>query len=833
MNFRFTAILFGIVFVLGVVLLVMSFTGDDKPPTDALAEELIAIKPEEIDVVEFERDSGSKVKLVRESGGKRWNITEPFTAKAETASVDDLVKTLLKAKPTTYPGLSSDPAAHGLQPPGIRVTLRAGERSSTINFGDVTIGGNKAVVFVTTSARPKRPMAVPRGMVDALFREAGGSGKAGDLAKWANDFRVRSVFAADTRGGGDDVAAITLTYKNHTLALERGSGINGAWKFLVPQDWGYADPVGDPASAGFTGVSRLLGALTNMQALSPNDFVDNPTPQQLIDYGLNDNNPDRIKVELRNRDKETTIAFIGKKDVAAAPPTIPGAPPSGKWWVQVQGQAGVIRANASDISGLVSVIENPDPLRDRTLLTLDKSRIDGIDLANGAVKLRKIGTWKMYGNPAAGDPTAVVGADKILDVLTQPRTIKSFPAPNPANFEGGTTVRVWADGFESNADPKVEPKEKSKPVVLTFGKKEGDAINVRRVAQDEKTTDYFLLPEKVKIPNAIEPADVLTAMTKSRLDLLDPALKTFAGPNVSKLTVTGTANYELDRDEKPDSLTGLPAWRFAKPDDRKGQVADSTTVGDMITTLGTTTLVSRFIDENPDAGKLAEYGLGQIVGRAPMPGDPPAPRLKVVVGLRDSFDPADKERVYEFGKETADPAFVYARQAGRTTVFTLPKSLADKFGHADLQDRQLFRFDPGQATSIKLRGWKAAAGFFVDLQFDKNKEGVWTVVKSPPGYNVDPAKVNAFLGELSRARVKEFLKGPPTAAMGFGDEKESFNAHITIPNHPDIDLNVWSPTDGGAAYFAGSSNRPPTDPVIKLDAAPFKPYKDSSAAFAK
>ena len=36
MNFRLPVILFGTVFVLGAVLLIMSFTGDDKPPTDVL-----------------------------------------------------------------------------------------------------------------------------------------------------------------------------------------------------------------------------------------------------------------------------------------------------------------------------------------------------------------------------------------------------------------------------------------------------------------------------------------------------------------------------------------------------------------------------------------------------------------------------------------------------------------------------------------------------------------------------------------------------------------------------------------------------------------------------
>ena len=76
-------------------------------------------------------------------------------------------------------------------------------------------------------------------------------------------------------------------------------------------------------------------------------------------------------------------------------------------WVRVEGQPGVIRASApARIGGLAAVIENPDPLRDRTLLAYDKARIDGIDISGG-VTLRKTGTeWKLFGPPTPGEPQA-------------------------------------------------------------------------------------------------------------------------------------------------------------------------------------------------------------------------------------------------------------------------------------------------------------------------------------------------------------------------------------------------------------------------------------------
>ena len=208
MSFRTTAILFGLVFVLGIGLLIHSFSDDDNTPTkELLLATLAGAKTEEIDTVELEK--GSTRLVFKRKDKDNWTIVEPVTAKAETGSIDRLIESVLKVRATTYPELSSNPAVHGLDTPSLRITLRSGDKSDTLNVGDVTIGGSKAVGFVTTSTR-KRPMAVARTELEPLFKE-NRAGSAGDLAKWANDYRVKQVFAVDTRTGGDDVAAIKLT----------------------------------------------------------------------------------------------------------------------------------------------------------------------------------------------------------------------------------------------------------------------------------------------------------------------------------------------------------------------------------------------------------------------------------------------------------------------------------------------------------------------------------------------------------------------------------------------------------------------------------------------
>jgi len=689
-------------------------------------------------------------------------------------------------------------------------------------------------VFVTTSARPSRPLAVSRSSIEQLFRSPGGSGKTVDLAKWAPDFRMKSFFGAEARNARDEVDGLTLTAKGKTLSIEK---VGGAWKFIQPAGWGDVDPVGEsnPTPATFTCAGPLLGAITSLQALVAADFVDNPSAEDLVKYGLNPGNPDIVKVEVKIKDKATTTVLIGKKDLAPTMPS-PGGIPQGKVWMKVEGEPGVIRANSGDLSGLVSIIENPDPLRDRTLLATEKSRIDGIDLtvAGQTTKLRRAGAipeWKLFGNSTAGDPqlTSRVVVDKLLDVLTERRTIKGFPAGNPANFappEIKAEVKVWAAGFEPTPDEKAEPKEKGKPTTLLFGKKEGDSIYVRRTMPDG-TVGEFLLPDRIKLGAGGETVELIQAITKTRLDFLDPNLKTFSTEVVNKIAVSGIKNYELDKEEKKDPSSNQDRWTFAAPADQKGKTADANTVLEMLRILGTTHSVTRFVDEAPSPEKLIEYGLASPAMPPPM--SPPSPRLKVVIGLKGT-DAADKERVYEFGAITGD--FVYARQTGKAAVFTLPKFVFDKFVEADLRDRAIFQFDPAKITAIEFKGW-GTAGFVTDLHFEKNKEGVWTVTKSPGPYSVDPKKIETFLAVLNTTNVKTFLTGAPTAEQGFGDVKVSLIIVLKTAAGPLISLNLGASADAGASYYGWTSILPQTAPVFTVDAARFKVYKESSGVFAK
>src|SRR2546423_257374 len=114
MNFRTTAILFGLVLVGGLALLGYAlFTGDDTP-TDALLDELVGkgIKQDQVDTIEIERTAGGKLKIQKVGKDKdaKWEIVEPFPARADKAAVESVVRQLLAAKPTAYGDLTNNPA---------------------------------------------------------------------------------------------------------------------------------------------------------------------------------------------------------------------------------------------------------------------------------------------------------------------------------------------------------------------------------------------------------------------------------------------------------------------------------------------------------------------------------------------------------------------------------------------------------------------------------------------------------------------------------------------------------------------------------------------------
>src|SRR5687768_4704081 len=183
MNFRLTAILFGVVAVLVAGLLVAALI-DDTPPADAALLDLGKAKPEDIDTVELVRTEPTEQRLVFVRVEKdNWELREPSGPKVEGFQVSNLVRDLLALKPTPFAELPGGTTEAGLNPPTLKVTLKkGGERSATLLVGDTTIGKEKAVTFVATSDRPTVPVAVKRSDLGSVFKFGTDPGKGWQLA---------------------------------------------------------------------------------------------------------------------------------------------------------------------------------------------------------------------------------------------------------------------------------------------------------------------------------------------------------------------------------------------------------------------------------------------------------------------------------------------------------------------------------------------------------------------------------------------------------------------------------------------------------------------------
>ncbi|MBX9582857.1 MAG: DUF4340 domain-containing protein [Gemmataceae bacterium] len=847
MSFRLTAVLFGAVLAVGLVLLGLALWEDDSASSGALMPDLAGAKPEEIKSVALERADGSKLVLER-AGKDRWRLTEPVAAPAEPFAVANAVSALLGAKPTAYGELSSNPAVHGLDKPGLRVTLTADDgKTGTLNVGNLAPGGTKAVAFVTTPTRT-RPMAVPRSAVDPLLKE-GTAGSAGELARWANDYRAKDVFGPDARGA-DDVTAVKLALPNkkQEVALARSGG---GWTFAAPAGWGDASAAGDtsaPGATGITGVRPLLAALTGLRAAGTDDFL--PDTPDLKPYGLNPDNPDLLRVELTPKDGPPQVAYVGKKADPGPPPPGGFPPPGGKVYVRVEGVPGVVRATPGpNFDGLAAVAADPSPLRDRDLLKDAAARTDAIDITVGkdAVKLRKVGgEWRLYGGPNDPQPANQKAVADLLALLGRPRLVKDFPAANDARFapnEVKAEVKLWADAVEANTDPKADPKAEPKlratvnPTVLQFGARDPNGVSVRRALPGGAKAD-FLLPDKVKVGAA--DADLVAAAGLRRLDLLDPKLPGFSQFQANRLTLSqGPAVTREVVKEKAGPTAGSPdgGWVFAQPDAQKGRPADGAAVANLLTLLATEQ-VGKFVAEQPTKDDLARFGL-----------TPENPRQKAAVGL----DPgpalpgspppadADKERVYFFGSDTDDKGSVYARVGGKEAVFTVPRLVVDRLTGADLRDKTVVRFDPAKVDKVRVEGWYEANRVKTTLVFTR-AGGTWT---AEGGFPVDPAKVDEFLKALEGLRAKAFVPGPPQPGQRFPvapepgqpaqppDQYQGLQVNVELEGGKRVDLNVGAATDGGASYFVWCGTLPANEQVVTVDAGPLKPFKEKPAAFAK
>jgi hypothetical protein len=809
MNFRTTYILFGAVAVVLVAFLLLLAFG---PGGDADEYVLKSVREsvgkndakqkaaiESITRLEIERLSPPGETLVFVRAGNTWKLEKPYDAKIDGKVIDDVVTRLVEARVDRKADITHKLAALGLDAPSAVITLRRGEKDKDVwlKLGNVTPGGS-AVVFALASDRGRNdPIAIRKGDLDGLFREAAKDAPtAGEALKTVTDFRPHSLLAGGNPMAWDAVNRIRLKEGTKEIVLQKE--LDGNWRFVKPEDYGPADPEGDPSPLGpaaenIAGVKPLLTLLTGLRIGDAADVVENPP--KFDEFGL-DEGKESLRVELGMKTGETDVLRFGKTA-------------GGKVAARLNNESFVVKFPDKAVAPVRKLLDRPMVMRDRNLLQLTPAGIDAVDIMiHGEKKfeLRLSGmpkVWRLY-EEGGGDVFELANSfavQTLLNKLTERRTIKDFPDSKPGDKEYGldppaVEVALWQNGVlpekpeeKKDGDKKDETEKKdAKPaavkrpslsgeptVRLKFGKREKDLVNVRRYLGTFST--LLALPESLAV-----------AVSKPEVEYLDLLVPSFDPTKVVKLLLQrGADNREVEKD-KGDPAS--PTWKILAPADLAGRTPNAATIKRAVDALSHLQPAKIVAARATDA-ELERFGLK-------------APKTVAAVTVKDVKEPF----TYSFGNETEDKKFYYARFAGKDRVYHVAKDVVDGLLAGDLQDTTIFRLDPARVKAVKFAGWKDVALDAVTLEFARKSEKEWEV-KGKADYAVDNEKFAAFLAGLDLVRAERFVKGPPTPEMGLDVKAGALALEITVEGEATpITVTLGALEKDKKTYYA-TSNRAP------------------------
>ena len=800
MNFRTTYILLGAVVVAlaGLGIYALTTSGDRKTSPNVegyLLRSLRAtnVTPDKVTQVEIDRPGQTPDRIVFARDGKLWKMVAPTRARTDSNAVDAIVSGLLNARTAKAADLAGNLAAHGLDNPPVKVTLKAGDLSDTLSLGNVTVGGDQAVVYVVTSDQPDRPQAARRSDFAALFRADAPGSTAGQLVKGVSDFRPLKIIGDGLFDPANQVRSMAVRSGKDEVALFRAPPDN-AWRFRVPADYGEAateapDQLGGPKEpAGINTVSALLNTITNIQPANREAIIE--APGDLATYGLDPNKNAPLQIDFSRDDGVQETIYVagpvkhGDKD---------------KYFARNEADSSVAEVPAEPVQKIRAVLTNKNLLRDRTVLRVLPARVDAIDVvAHGeTIELRRVGGgWQVYDAQGKARPARAAAVTDLLNRLTAKQLATSFPPPGePDNKIGfappSAEVRLWEGGIakeerkDEKTDPNAKPKVPGPPSArLLFGHKAiGDVYYARRVtgpAGAEAKTDFFV------------PQEVFTVATRGRTEYLEPSFKPFSPDNVLKLAFThGKDVYELERpdDKKPVAQAG---WKINAPPQLKGRPADAQKVADLVNQLS---FMGRM-----NTKVASDKVTPDVLNRLEV--NPEAPRLRVTATIKGEGD-----RVFHFGGDVGtEKRNVYLKPADQDLVFETDRGVFDLFQKADVQDTVVHRLDKAKVSAVKITGWQEVLGSPTTIEIER-KEGKWAL-KSGAMFELDPARVDSLLNDLTSPRAEAFVVyDGPKPEHNLDVAKNALAVEMALEMGDPVKMVISAPNKEGKV-FATTSVRP-------------------------
>ncbi len=833
MNFKTTYYLFA---VLGIIIvglfLLMFLRGPDTPDSAFIfptahdrtrmgnEEEEKAVHVEDrITRLEIKRTHPEqKLVFVRNPESKLWELSEPAGLRINSNDVDTLVRQVLRArKERDVP--SNSLKEWELDPPDSVLTLTGKDKDDkeitfTLNLGKVSPGTTSAVVYVTTSDYPKKPLAVLKSDVDHAFWKL-------------NEFRTRDLLAETE----NEIKQFKIKEKDKKPIVLKNVSDN-QWTFVEPA-YGAADyestgaVPGAPAGAP-TGVQALLRALVDLRVSgtepaedkekkdkaeepkkseTPRDlgFVEDEV-RDLAKYGLESEDKASWVIEVTRGEKKGSVTLLIGKKVEHVK--------EDAYYARLANSKSVVKVLGKSLEVLKKFVDNPSEVRDRDLVRLDPlKRPEAIRIENAAGTYELIREEKKDGGfppeqwvlwrGEQSSKTDLGAVMALLSALTQKRQVKDFPEGKSDADLGldkpEAKVWLWSSPPEKQSDDDKKAGKKPKladaknALQLIFGKRDRDkkTVVVRRIQGEVSTV--------VSVPEVL-----LDQVTGSSLAYMDRTIAGFGNPaEVVKLVLQHNGKTtELERKDPKDAKKG---WVFKLPENMKDRSADSNAVGLILDSLNSLH-ADRWWTLKATEAELKQVGL-----------QPPTTQVSVTVQGKEK-----EPYLYLFGKETDDKKGVYGKTGKETLVFVANPAIL-KTLEMDLQDLNIFQFDIKDVVGLKLTGWQDVVGEPVVRDLERKGSQTWAC-KSPAGLEVNGTNAELLATTLSHLRADRFVinKTGPTPDQNLDVKKGALEIEIALKDKKEPLQLLVGKLDKDK-YFA-SSKQTPGD-VFLLPRAVFEEVK--------
>ncbi len=825
-NFRTTWVFLGAAAVLLAVLAAYVFFSDEKKPNaeGVLLESFHAlkIKSNEVNGLEIEK-GGEKMVFSRQPDG-RWRIVQPIQARADSERVESIIHEVLEApRIEKGAGVTSNLAAHGLDHPAVKITLEKGDRSAWLALGKTTLGGDDAIAYVLSSDEPAKPQAMRVKRLRSLLKEKPPeNASTADLVLDVNDFRSRKVLG---EGISPEAAESMLGSIKLTEKLAQGDRVvslvreNRVWRFEIPS--GYGDvvqdvPPGERKEKTIFNLKSLLDDILTIEVKQNKDYL--PDARDLAALGLDPSSVGVLRVDLDWGEPIGTETLWISKDYVKKE--------GDKVYVRAAGDPTVAQVNAEKPRILRQFLENPAPLRDRTLVKLHSDLVDAIDVMidKDSFQLRKIdGKWKVGGDGSTLDADPAIVKD-LLFRLSEPRQLLGFPPENATDADLGLSppkvdIRIWEGGLGAPAKEQANAwQDPTIPVTarVQFGKVDGDFVFVRRYSGLTKLD--------AKMSNRL-----LELASRGRYDYLDIALTSFDPARVEKISfVKDGENWEIERDKgdayHEKGAINLPeGWKILAPEKQK---TNSVNGEQMVIILESFKALKpeKVVFAKPTADQLKTLGL-----------DPAKPVFKLSLKLKDSagdvsadgwrFKKLTDERVYYFGNPVTGKQNVYTKTSFCDFVFESPVSRVELVTKGQLIEPNLYRLEIANVKGLKLTGWvdPAKPGEPKTLELERKAGGNWS---AHGDLKLNNAKVEQFMTDILRPRsIDHVEKTGPKADQGLDLKQGALQIEIDAQDAKPITLTLGGSTSKGSKLIFATTNQSPGE-VFTIDGERLLPVKE-------